>query len=248
MDAAPSPRAELTASWSTPAVIVGFAVGFAFRLLPRRMRFRTAVRLAQAIAPAAVRLLALVGYSGVVVGPINATIRVLCRAMVVTRTPFDPETRYDGPEVPPESIVVSGHFPLNALVSRHLFDHGRLPVAIKSQPLADPYFWGTEVRDHALAPSPTVLLKVRSTLAAGRPVLMDIDAAREGPRRVSVSTTIGEAAAVTAPFELAARLGVPLYFACGRAERKGLPLIVVRKIETIEEFIALFSEQAEGLV
>jgi hypothetical protein len=230
---------------------VALLVGRALRLLPRRLRFRAVLSLARLVAPLAVALLSRTRYGGLPTqGRVDTTVRLLCRAMTAAGTSFDPEVRYDGPEESlAGALLVSGHFPLNALVTRLLFDRGTPPAVVKRFPLADPYYWGSFVRDHVIEPSPAVLVKVRRALAQGHPVFIDIDSYEEVARGVTAMTAYGTMHVSTAVFELARRANVPLYFACGRNERRGLPLVYVRRIEPdVEEFLAHYRKQAALIV
>jgi hypothetical protein len=176
-------------------------------------------------------------------------VRVLCRAMTSAGTHFDPEVLYDGPAVPPGALLLSGHFPLNALVTRHLFDAGMPPAMVKRFPRADPYYWGSFVRDEVIAPSPSVLLRVRSALAGGRCVFIDIDSAEEVPRSVKAATPAGTIHVSTAVFDFARRFDVPLYFACARSNRRGLPIVFVRRIDPdVQSFLVHLEDQVKRIV
>lgn len=240
----------MSADWGAGTRLAALVVGGALRLLPRRLRFRAVLVLARLVAPLAVALLSRTRYGGLPTqGRVNTTVRLLCRAMTAAGTRFDPEVRYDGPESLAGALLVSGHFPLNALVTRLLFDRGTPPTIVKRFPLADPYYWGSFVRDHVLEPSPAVLVKVRHALAQGRPVFIDIDSYEEVARGVTAHTAYGTMHVSTAVFDFARRANVPLYFACGRNERRGLPVVFVRRIEPdVEAFLAHYREQGARIV
>lgn len=250
MDNPPPPRPHVAAHWSAPARLATLAVGRALALLPRRYRFRTVLALARFFAPLAVALLKRTRYSGMTQGPVDATLRLLCRAMIIAGTRFDPNVRYDGPgDDLRGALLVSGHFPLNALVTRHLLDRGTPPAVVKRFTAIDPFYWGSDVRDEALELSPTVLVRVRSTLARGRPVFIDVDTHEDVPRGVTATTAYGTLNVSTAVFDFARRCNVPIYFACGRSERRGLPVVYVRRIEPgVEAFIAEYREQAARIL
>ena len=245
----PEPRAHVNAGWGAATRALAWIVGGALRIVPRRSRFRAVVALARVLAPAIVALLSLARYRGATAGRVDATVRVLCRAMTAAGTRFDPEVRYDGPESLAGALLISGHFPLNALVTRHLFDRGTPPAVVKRFPLADPYYWGSFVRDRVIEPSPAVLVKVRRALAQGHPVFIDIDSFEKVRRGVTADMAYGTVNVSTAVFDFARRCNVPLYFACGRNERSGLPLVFVRGIEPdVEAFLAHYREQGARIV
>lgn len=249
MDAALPSRRDIGGSWGAPTRLVALTVGRALALLPRRLRFRAVVTVARITAPLVTALLSLARYSGLMKGRIDATVRVLCRAMIAAGTQFDPQVRYDGPEDLSGALLVSGHFPLNALVTRSLFDRGMPPAVVKRFPLADPCYWGSSVRDHVFAPSPTILVKVRKALAEGRPVFIDIDTMDDVRRGFRTATPYGVLSISTAVFDFARRLQIPLYFACGRSERRGMPLVYIRRIEpTAEAFLRHYQEQGAQIV
>lgn len=246
----PQSRAHVNADWGASTRLVAAVVGRALRLLPRRLRFRAVLRLSRVLAPLAVALLSRTRYGGLpTAGRVDTTVRMLCRAMTAAGTHFDPEVRYDGPESLAGALLVSGHFPLNALVTRLLFDRGTPPAVVKRFPLADPYYWGSFVRDRVIESSPAVLVKVRRALMQGHPVFIDIDSYEEVARGVTVTTAYGTLHVSTAVFEFARRCDVPLYFACGRSERRGLPLVYVRRIEPdVEAFLQHYREQGARIV
>jgi hypothetical protein len=239
----------VNAGWGALTRCAALIAGGALRIVPRRMRFRVVVSLARVIAPMFVALLSMARYRGPIAGRVDATVRVLCRAMTAAGTRFDPEVRYDGPESLAGALLISGHFPLNALVTRSLFDRGMPPVIVKRFPLADPYYWGSFVRDDVIEPSSTSLVKVRSALAEGRPVFIDIDSSDEVRRGVTADMAYGTVNVSTAVFDFARRSNAPLYFACGRNERSGLPRVIVRRIEPeVEEFLAHYREEGALIV
>lgn len=247
---APLPsRQDIVRSWGGPGRFLALALGRALALLPRRLRFRAVIVVARFTAPAAIALLSLTRYRGLTTGRVDTTVRVLCRAMIAAGTRFDPDVRYDGPEDLSGALLVSGHFPLNALVTRCLFDRGTPPAVVKRFPLSDPCYWGTSVRDEVFDPSPAVLLKVRRALAEGRPVFIDIDTMEDVKRGFRTATPYGVLSISTAVFDFARRLQIPLYFACGRSERRGSPLVYIRRIEPEPAaFLRHYQEQGRQIV
>lgn len=248
MDAAQPSRRDLTRTWGTGGRLSALLAGFAFRLLPQRRRFGAAVATARLAARLLAPALRRRGYVGTVAAPADATVRVLCRAMTAAGTRFDPIVRWDGPEDLAGALLVSGHFPLNALVTRALFDRGLPPAVVKRVPLADPYYWGSFVRDEVVTATPDALLRIRGILRTGRPAFIDIDSSAPVPRGITVETARGIQYVSTAAFDFARRAAVPLYFACARSEKSGPPLVYVRRIETVEEFIAHLQEQVGNIV
>lgn len=218
------------------AYIGATLIGLWFRLVPRRMRFRLAITISRLLAPLATRAHAM---------PADQMARVLARAMMWTRTRYDPRPRIDAPADVIETVArsgaifVTGHFPLGWMLARYLFDNGLWPAIVKALPDADPFIWGTAVPDEVIVPAPTFLIRVRTILAEKRPVIMAIDS--NGPREFA--TPLGTRNVSTVSFDFARKLGVPMFFACVRLARKGEPLIYIRRIEpTVEAYVEQYRE------
>jgi hypothetical protein len=243
---------EMRPPWDAKIRFGAAAVGIAFRLLPRSWRFRTATAIARSTTPIAMRFLRAVHYSGIVVAPGDAMLRVLARAMMWTRTRFDPTPKLDLPDDLIEvtrrqgAIFASGHFPLNWIITRYLYDQGLWPAIVKVFPHADPYIWGTTVTDDLVLNTPAILVRFRSILREQRPIVLDIDGGGLG-ETVPVDTVLGRGYVATGIFRFAAKMNVPIYFACARLEASGEPRLFVRRVQSAEEFNEHFRAQADLL-
>ena len=165
------------AAWQTLAPLFAGTMS----MLPPAARYRATVRIARTTAallgPALMRRPQRYACSTL----LDETIRALLRTMARKQMAFDPAVNAEIPDdlVPTirerGAILVSGHFPLNALATRFLHDQGVPPVVARASVDGDRYVWGTGHLLDYLLPKRTVLLQIREILAQHRPVLMSID-------------------------------------------------------------------------
>lgn len=234
--------------WSVPAYIGATLLGLAFAAVPRRLRFPSAVFIARVIG----RLLPS-GPSVAAIGTrADVLTRVVARAMMWTRTRYDPCPRVDAPPDVIETvrqhgaIFVTGHFPLMFLLARWLFDRGLWPAIVKAFPDTDPFIWGTTVADEVIVPSPTILLRLRAVLREKRPVVIAVDG--EGnPRSVAVQSPAGEHHVSTVSFDFARKLGVPMFFACPRIAGREAVLTIRRIEPAAEAFLEHYRAQIAAI-
>lgn len=221
------------AAWQTLAPLFAGMMS----ALPPAARYRAAVRIARAtetvLGPALMRRPQRYACSTL----LDETIRALLRTMARQQMAFDPSVNVEIPDdlVPTirerGAIIVSGHFPLNALASRLLYDLGVPPVVARGSVDGDPYVWGTDhLLDHIL-PKRTILLQIREILAQRRPVLMSIDRALPFGRTVPLELPLGTLHISTAAFDFARRLDVPVFFGCVHSNEEREPTVYARRIE-----------------
>lgn len=186
--------------------------------------------------------------------PFEETLRALLRTMARKGMTFDLEVHVDAPADLVETIkqrgaiMVSSHFPLNALVIRYLHDAGLPVTVIRAKVDDDPYVWGSSTIFDFLLPSNTILLTLRRYLRQGRPILMDIDRSAPFGRTVAVDSPFGVSHVSTPVFDFAKRVGVPVYFFCGRTNALRQPLVYVRSIEpTVDAFVDEMRQQTAAL-
>jgi hypothetical protein len=233
--------------------LFAIALGKPMALLPRRFRFGaalTATRLLRRPVWLIRRNLRGMWLSG----SYDETLRILLRSMIVSGVRFDPHPELDVPAGFLDELrrsggmIVTGHFILNTLMTRYLHDHGFAPVPVKTYPELDPCVWGTDVPVEVIKPSPNVLVQVRSRLAAKRPVILALDSDHPGPTSTPVETPAGTYYVSPAALELARRMGMPVWFACVRAQRNRPPIFVARRIEPeLAAYIALLEEQTRAV-
>jgi hypothetical protein len=226
----------------------------AMRLLPRRLRYSFALRLARAITRVAAPLLMKrpdrYGWST----PVEETIRSILRTMARRGIAFDPRIREEVDahlmEASPErgAIFVGAHFPLNGLVSRYLYDRGLHAVAVEGIAGSHSYIWGTSVRIDAVSPAQTILLTLRERLRKGHLVLIVLDRAKEEERTQLVDTAAGPIPVATPIFAFAKRLEIPLYWMCGRAYAAGDAVVSIKRIETFDDYAAELRRHAREVV
>lgn len=212
-------------------------VGTTMSALPRANRYRAAVRLARTTAallgPALMRRPHRYACSTL----LDETIRALLRTMARRQIAFDPAVNAEVPaELVPTirergAIIVSAHFPLNALATRFLHDRGVPTVAARASVAGDRYIWGTDHPLEYVVPKRTVLVQIRDLLVQRRAVLMSIDRGAPVGRTVPLELPAGTLHISTAAFDFAKRLDVPMFFACVRSNEDREPTVYARRIE-----------------
>lgn len=213
---------------------IGFIVSLPFRLVPRRLRFRAAMRAGFALAPLLGPIL-LARFGNTVGGARDETLRVLFRAMVRMHLQYDPaiEADVDSELLPALKaggvVLVSAHFPINAFFIRWLYDHGHEITAVRESP-GRGFVWGTRRELDLLPPSQGVMLQLRRKLVEGRALVVIIDRARPSARPMPIETRFGATAIATPIFTLAEKLGVPVFFYGVRATKSGSVALSVRRI------------------
>jgi hypothetical protein len=213
---------------------IGFIASLPFRLVPRRFRFRAAMRTGIALAPLLGPIL-LGRYPNTVGGRVDETLRVLFRAMVRMRLHYDPQVDADvDSELLPAlqaggAVLVSAHFPINAFFIRWLYDHGHAITAVRSTP-GRGFVWGTSTEIDLLPPSANVMVQLRRKLVEGRPLVVIIDKALPSARPIPIETRFGSTAIATPIFALAEKLRVPVFFYGVRTAKSGNPALLVRRI------------------
>lgn len=213
---------------------VALIASIPFRLIPRRMRFRTALLAGALLAPLVGRTLMERGFH-VVGSARDEALRIVFRALTRMRVPYDAEIANDvDHSLLPSlrngaAVFVTAHFPIDALFIRWLWDHGHEVTGVRETP-GKAYVWGTGVEMDILPPSQNVLLQMRQRLTEGRSVLLAIDRAKPNARQVPVETRFGATNVATPVFTLAEKLGVPLFFYGVRAMKNGPPVLTVRRI------------------
>jgi len=213
---------------------IGFIASLPFRAVPRRFRFRAAMKAGALLAPLLGPVL-LGRFENTVGGRIDETLRVLFRAMVRMRLRHDPRLDADvDAELLPAlkaggAVLVSAHFPINAFFIRWLYDHGHKITAVRSTP-GRGYVWGTDTELDLLPPSANVMVQLRRKLVEGRPLVVIVDNALPSARPIPIETRFGSTAIATPIFTLAEKLGVPVFFYGVRATKSGNPALLVRRI------------------
>jgi len=218
---------------------IGFLASLPFRLVPRRFRFRAAMKAGFLLAPLLGPTLRRRFENTIwfaVGGPTDETLRVFFRAMVRMRLQHDPQLEADvDPELLPALkaggvVLVSAHFPLNGFFIRWLYDHGHEVTAVRETP-DRAFVWGTRTELDLMLPSPHhVMLQLRRKLVEGRALVVIIDRARPSARPMPIETRFGATAIATPIFTLAEKLNVPVFFYGVRATKSGNAVLSVRRI------------------
>jgi hypothetical protein len=209
--------------------IAAHVTGTILHLVPRRFRFRIALRTARLITPIVRRSMLYRHRMSLQDGPREETLRIVLRAMTRIGVPFDPEVEVDGAELVPDgpAIFVSGHFMLNILMSRWLHDRGETVTIVRWRPPAGLTVIGTTERLDALDTTPAVLVQARRRLAAGGKLIVDADgpdpAAGEALRLPQETVYVSDRI-----FRFAARIDVPVVFFATRFTARG-PRLTLRR-------------------
>jgi hypothetical protein len=226
-----------------------FAV--AVRLVPRKMRYPFALRLARTITRFAGPRLMKRPHRYLWSTVVEETIRAILRAMARRGIAFEPRVRLEVESDLVETvrargaILVGAHFPLNALVTRYLHDRGCHSIVLAGILGEDYYIWGTSVRQDAVTPRQTILVTLRERLRERRAVVMVLDRAEEEDRTKLIETVMGPIPVATPIFEFAKKLGIPLYWTCARAYASGDAVVWIKSIETFEDYAVELRRHAQ---
>lgn len=221
--------------------------------LTPRARYRVTLAIARSFArivgPALMKRPSRYAYSTLP----EETLRALLRAMSRKGMLFEPELRVDAPGDALETlrrgaILLTAHFPLNALATRFITDAGIPNLVIRGNPTGDEYIWGTTQRSSFVLPNATILLKVRRLVAQKWVVAMAIDRSAPYGRTVAIESQFGIYHLSTVVFRFAERLGIPLFFFCARMNDQGEAVVIVRPIDGVESYAACLNEQTGALL
>lgn len=191
------------------------------RLVPRRYRFRAAVRLALAVTPLLVRAGRFPPGRLMVDTPREQTLFSLLDLMTRYGCRFDPEVEFEGAEILDALmerrrglLIACPHAMLTILIMRHLLDRGTAAIALVGAP---PFqLMGADTLMPAMRAKQS-LLRVRTLLRQGKVVVAMIDRRTQDESRYPrFRTATGEFAIADPLLSVARRLGVPVAFAAYR--------------------------------
>lgn len=231
-------------------------------LVPRRYRFAAAVLAARAAVPlfrmtAAYRVQERIGFDS----PHEIALHFILNALTRCGTRFDPVIAMDRYEELERAhaegrgvLMIAPHAALTMLMPRLLYDRGLDSVVVT--PDAGMRIGGTKVAARTVQPSPTFLVKTRSSLRRGEIVLAMPDRAEHHPgRTVEFPTAKGHIIIAPALMRVAARCGAAVLFMELHAGPAGLegtiaspPPASARDADAItEEFVKFVWARAEAL-
>jgi hypothetical protein len=211
--------------------LIASAAGRALAACPRRRRFAAARRLARAVHPL-VRRTAFYKTRTRLDGYREDALRLAIHTMGRLGVEFDPIVTVRGAEAVGAggAIVISGHFLLNGMFLRWLYERGsRVSVLMAQAPDRPKVIIGTRVPLEVLLPDPMVLVRVRRRVTAGGVVLMDIDALEPGEGRHRVDTPMGPRYVSDAVMRFAERAKLPILFCATRVARGGEVVVSVAR-------------------
>jgi hypothetical protein len=163
----------------------------AFRLLPRRFRFRVARRLAVLFGPLYRFTPRYKRRPSLLDGYREEVLRAFVFSMTGAGVLFDPELEIRGSDVPPGGAIFAGaHFLLNGLFLRWLLDHGHRPLTIANQPPGRCYA-GTSTVIANITPGPSAFVEARRMLRDGRKIVVNIDDRQPHEGWIPVETGAG---------------------------------------------------------
>jgi hypothetical protein len=136
---------------------------------------------------------------------------------------FEPDFTVLGDEAigPCGMILISGHFHLNHLFLRLLYDRGKRVNLVMASPPKEPNIWGTRTPLAIIRPDRMSLVRIRHRVTAGEIVggLVDTVEQREGRHTI---TTPHETVFISEKiFRLAERAGLPILFGTTRITASG---------------------------
>ena len=203
--------------------LVAGVAGNAFRLLPRGARYAVAHRIALLIAPILRRTPYYARRPSRLDGYREESLRMMLRVLARSRVCFDPDIDVRGRELFPDkpALIISGHFLLNGHMTRWMLDAGRDMTAVLGRDRETMYYSGTLRPVAQLIVGPSVLLKMRRSLAEGSSVFIDIEAGRMNEGWTPVETAAGTRWISIKPLQFAKRIGVPVIFASTIVDERG---------------------------
>jgi hypothetical protein len=203
--------------------IFAAAAGHAFRLFPQRVRYAVALRIALLLAPLLRRSPFYARRPSRLDGYREESLRLVLRTMTRSRVRFDPDIEVRGRELFPAgpALIVSGHFLLDVHMTRWLFDAGRDLTVVLGGEREPMYYSGTLRPLERILVGPSVLLQMRSRLAEGSSVFIDIESGRMNDGWIPVDTAAGTRWTSIKPLRFAKRIGVPVIFASTIIDERG---------------------------
>jgi hypothetical protein len=197
--------------------------GSVFRLLPQKKRFAVARRIALTIAPVVRRSPWFARRPSLLDGPREESLRMVLRAMTRARVRFDPEIARIGAEVIPDGpvLLVSGHFQLNIMMSRSVYDVGRTYTIALGGSREPMYYLGTTEPIGKVYSGPQLFVQMRRILTGRSVVLITIEEPVLHEDWVPLDTVVGRRYVSPATFAFALRTGTPIVFAATHLDDKG---------------------------
>jgi hypothetical protein len=174
------------------------------------------------------------------------SLRLVLRTMARSRVRFDPDIDVIGRELFPEepALIVSGHFLLNVHMTRWMFDAGRDMTTVLGGEREPMYYSGTLRPLERIVVGPSVLLRMRSRLAEGASVFIDIESGRKSEGWTPVETVAGTRWISIKPLQLAKKIGVPVVFASTKLDERSRLVVKYERpsSDEPEEMLRQFGE------
>lgn len=148
-----------------------------FNILSRKARFENALRLSAFITPIVCKLPRYKQPDFALGTDREYVTSAVLHSLTIHNVEFDPVVYTEGAQLIPErgAIFLTGHFYLNFIFLRYLFDKGRVPNAFLLTGIDNWQLMGTRERVKILMPQKTSLLQVKTLIGSGELVLAAID-------------------------------------------------------------------------
>ena len=202
-----------------------------FRLVPQRWRYRIAARVALLLAPLLRRTRLYARRPSRLDGYREESLRLAIRVLARARVPYDPDLDVRGLEHLPDgpALIVSGHFLLNGLMTRCLFDtHRTLTVILGSERRESTFYAGTLRPVETLIVNPSILVQIRRRLLDGGIVFIDIDSKLASRDSMEVETAVDTRWISPSVLQLVEKIGVPVIFTAARVEGRRATVTFVK--------------------
>lgn len=205
--------------------------GHLFRLVPQRWRYPIAARVALLLAPLVRRTRLYARRPSRLDGYREESLRLATRLLARARVPYDPDLDVRGLEQLPDgaALIVSGHFLLNGLMTRCLFDaHRTLTVILGTERTEPTFYAGTLQTVETLIVNPSILVQIRRRLVDGGTVFIDIDSKTASRDAMEVVTAVDRRWISPSVLQLAEKIGVPVIFTAARVDGRRATITFVK--------------------
>jgi hypothetical protein len=211
-------------------------IGDAFRILPKRKRFAAARRIALAIAPLLRRTRWYAQRPSLLDGPREEALRMVLRTMTRAGVTFDPDVDIRGRALTEDGaiLVVSGHFLLNIMMTRWVFDVGRRYVAGLAGPREPLYYAGTTVPLECVYNGPQMFVQLRRRIDEDTIIFITVEVPVPNEDWIAVDTVVGRRYISPATFVFAERTRTRVVFTATYLDGEGRVIVTYERPQSLE--------------
>jgi hypothetical protein len=154
---------------------------------------------------------------------------------------FDADILVTGDELPADegAILISGHFYLNFVFFRRLYDIGRQTTIFLVTPPKEWRVMGTKVPLEVLRPRAASLLQVKRRISEGRLVALAIDNFEQLPNYKKLNVPGRDVFVSDSIIKFAEKLNIPLFFFDTFFDKDNRIVVNVRKAEAKQSALVL---------